>query len=423
MGLQQALSSGKFAVTVEVGPLKGTDTSHFVDSVNVLKDRIDAANVTDLQSSVMRVGSLAMCHLLNESGIDPIYQLTCRDRNRLAIQSDLLSASVLGVQNVLVLTGDFPSLGDHPHAKPVFDLDSVQLLWVIQRLQEGYDISGNELIGKPRFFPGAVVNPGYTSPAQMELQLIKMEKKTELGAKFFQTQAVFDVGSFERFMEKADRFRVPIIAGVIMLKSAKMAQYMNEHVAGISVPQPLIQRMAEARMAEDRVKVSIEIAVDLIERLKQIVQGVHIMALGWEKYVPTLLDAIGEKMRIKTKKVLVLDAGFDLQDTVKRICAGRYEIEVGQSRVEGLELVEKEPPDLIVLGALGTRNEGAILCTQLKHDPKYGGIPILVVDAPPDQHSFRGWKRAEGLTLEADDYVSRPLPDAQLLAHIEELIK
>ena len=191
MSLQSLLEARKFVVTAEVGPLKGTDTTEIKEVAELLRGRVDAANATDQQSSVMRLGSLATCHLLKEGGLEPVLQMTCRDRNRLALQSDLLSAYALGIENVLALTGDLLSLGDHPQAKPVFDLDSVQLLWVIKRLNEGYDMVGNELKGKPNFLPGAVVNPGADAGAAFELQLIKMEKKIAAGARFFQTQAVF----------------------------------------------------------------------------------------------------------------------------------------------------------------------------------------------------------------------------------------
>jgi len=288
MSLEPLFEAGKFVVTAEIGPLKGTNTADIEEVANLLKGRVDATNVTDQQSSVMRLGSLATCHLLKERGLDPVFQMTCRDRNRLALQSDLLNAWVLGIENVLAITGDLPSLGDHPQAKPVYDLDSVQLLWVINRLNEGYDMAGNELQGKPAFFPGAVINPGANTEAAFELQLIKMEKKIEAGARFFQTQAIYDVDIFAKFMKRAEGFNVPILAGIIPLKSAGMARFMNKNVAGVFVPDELISKMAEA---EDKAQTGIEIAANLIKELKDICHGIHIMAIGWEKKVPTILDA------------------------------------------------------------------------------------------------------------------------------------
>ena len=290
MSLQSLLETGKFVVTAEVGPLKGTDTTEINEVAEILRGRIDATNVTDQQSSVMRLGSLATCHLLKERGLDPIFQMTCRDRNRLAMQSDLLSAWVLGIENVLAITGDLPSLGDHPQAKPVYDLDSVQLLWVINKLNEGYDMAGNELKGKPNFFAGAVVNPGTDTEAAFELQLIKMEKKINAGARFFQTQAVYDVDAFAKFMKRAKGFNVPILAGIIPLKSAGMARFINKNVAGVFVPEELIDKMAKT---EDKTQTGIEIAANLIKELKDLCHGVHIMAIGWEKKVPAVLDAAG----------------------------------------------------------------------------------------------------------------------------------
>jgi len=290
MSLQPLFEAGKFVITAEIGPLKGTDISEIEEVAELLRGRVDAANVTDQQSSVMRLGSLSTCHLLKDRGLQPTLQMTCRDRNRLALQSDLLSAWTLGIENVLAITGDLPMLGDHPQAKPVYDLDSVQLLWAIERLNEGYDMVGNELKGKPNFFSGAVVNPGADAGAAFELQLIKMEKKIAAGAKFFQTQAVYDVNSFANFMKRVESFNIPILAGIIPLKSAGMARFMNKNVAGVFVPEELINKMAET---EDKTRTGIEIAANLIRELKDTCHGVHIMAIGWEKKVPAVLEAAG----------------------------------------------------------------------------------------------------------------------------------
>jgi len=290
MTLRASLEAGKFVVTAEVGPLKGTDTTEIDEIAHLLKGRVDATNVTDQQSAVMRLGSLATCHLLKEKSLEPIFQMTCRDRNRLALQSDLLSAYVLGIENVLAITGDLPALGDHPQAMPVFDLDSVQLLQVIKTLNEGHDMVGNELKGKPDFFPGAVVNPGADTEAALELQIIKMEKKIEAGAKFFQTQAIYEVDRFAKFMKRIEGFGVPVLAGIIPLKSVGMARFMNKNVAGVFVPENLIKKMADAK---DKTQTGIEIAASLAKELKGLSQGVHIMAIGWEKKVPAILDAAG----------------------------------------------------------------------------------------------------------------------------------
>jgi len=290
MSLQPLFEAGKFVVTAEVGPLKGTDVTEIGEVAGVLRGRVAGTNVTDQQSSVMRLGSLAVCHLLKEKGLDPIFQLTCRDRNRLALQSDLLSAHVLGIENVLSITGDLPVLGDHPQAKPVYDLDAVHLLEAIKKLNEGYDMAGNELKGKTNFFPGAVVNPGSNTRAGFELQIIKMEKKINAGARFFQTQAIYEPDAFAKFMKRVKGFKVPVLAGIIPLKSVGMARFMNKNVAGVFVPEELINKMAAA---EDKTQMGMEIAANLIGELKDMCQGVHIMAIGWEKKVPAILDAAG----------------------------------------------------------------------------------------------------------------------------------
>ncbi len=292
MSLQSKLESGKFALSCEFGPLKGTDTAEIKENIEILKGKVDAANVTDQQSSVMRLGSLVTSALCVQGGLEPIFQMTCRDRNRIALQSDLLGAWVLGIKNVLALTGDLPSLGDHPQAKGVFDLDSVTLLQAIIRLNEGFDMVGNELHGKPNFFAGAVVKVDSNTEASVELQIAKFEKKIAAGAKFFQTQAVYDAGTFAKFMKRVEKFKVPVMAGIIPLKNAGMAKFMNANVAGVHVPDDLIQKMSAAAK-EDREKTGIQIAADLIKQMKPMCQGVHIMAIGWEKKVPDIITAAG----------------------------------------------------------------------------------------------------------------------------------
>jgi 5,10-methylenetetrahydrofolate reductase len=287
MKLTDLFRREKFVITSEVAPPKGADTAEMVENAEFLKPHVDAINLTDQQSSVMRLGSLAASQMLKAREIEPIFQMTCRDRNRIALQSDLLSAWALGVENLLCLTGDHVAVGDFPDAKAVFDLDSVSLLAVAKQLNEGTDMAGTELDGKTGFCLGAVVTPG-ADP--VEPQLIKMERKIAAGAEFFQTQAVFDVDAFARFMERAKAFGVPVMAGIILLKSPRMAQYMNKNVAGVHVPDALIDEMANA---EDRPAQAVEIAARLIREVKEICQGVHIMPLGWEARVPAVLDAAG----------------------------------------------------------------------------------------------------------------------------------
>ena len=290
MSLREALRSGKFAVTAEVGPPKGVDIEEMLENAELLRRGVEGINVTDQQSSVMRLGSLAVCYILKERGLEPVFQVTCRDRNRIALQSDLLSAHVLGIENVLCLTGDYVTLGDHPGAKPVFDLDSVTLLMAASRLQEGYDLAGQELKGKPNFYLGAVVTPG---AEPLEPQIIKMEKKVQAGAQFFQTQAVYEPRKFEEFMEQVKYLNVPVMVGIVLLKSAGMARFMNANVAGVHVPDSLIEEMGRAKNRKARVEKSIEIAARLIKQMKDLCQGVHIMPIGWERLVPAVLDAAG----------------------------------------------------------------------------------------------------------------------------------
>ena len=290
MKLIERFEQGKFVITCEVGPPKGIEVEKSIDELEPLRSKVDAFNVTDLQSSVLRAGSLATCRILKEKGFEPICQLTCRDRNRLGLQSDVLSAAALGIENLLCLTGDHPALGDHPEAMPVFDLDSVQLLSAAKGLMNGKDMAGNELEGRPpQFCLGAVVNPG-ADP--LEPQILKMEKKIEAGAEFFQTQAVYEVDKFDSFMKELKHLKVPVMAGIVLLKSPAMAKFMNENVAGIHVPDGIIDELAGVPK-EKRVEKSLEISARLIKELKDLCQGIHIMSLGWERHIPAVLEMAG----------------------------------------------------------------------------------------------------------------------------------
>ncbi|MBT8368720.1 MAG: methylenetetrahydrofolate reductase, partial [Deltaproteobacteria bacterium] len=270
---------------------KGTNLEKFKHHVELLKDKVDAMNVTDHQSSVMRFPSLGGCLLVKELGGEVILQMTCRDRNRLALQADLMFASYQGVQNVLCLTGDSIMLGDHKQAKSVFDLDSSQLLATVRSLEKGKDLGGNELDGAVSFCAGAIVTP---EADPLEPQLIKFEKKIEAGAEFIQTQAVYDLDKFKEFMDYARQFRAKILAGIILLTSAPMARFMNKNIAGVFVPQELIDELASAPKGQALTK-GIEIAGRMIKRIHEetMCDGVHIMAIGKEEKVPDIMAAAG----------------------------------------------------------------------------------------------------------------------------------
>jgi len=288
VSFQQSLNSGKFVVTAEVGPPKGTDIKEMLHDAAALKGKLDAVNVTDNQSAVMRINSLSICKILLDLGHEPILQMTCRDRNRIGLQSDLLGASVLNIKNVLCMTGDHPNAGDHKEAKSVYDIESVQLLKVVDSLNNGKDMMGNEMKGATDFFQGAVVTP---EANPIEPQLMKFEKKVEAGANFFQTQAIYDIDKFKEFMKSARKFSVKILAGLVLLKSAGMANYMNKFVPGIIVPQDLIDEI-KAAGKENALDTGINIAARHIRQLKDenICDGVHIMAIGAEDKVPLIME-------------------------------------------------------------------------------------------------------------------------------------
>ncbi len=291
MKLTELYGQGKFVITSEVGPVKGSVSRDreiepaCLHEATFLQNHVHAVNVTDNQSAVMRLGSLAASVYLKTQGIEPIYQLTCRDRNRIALQSDILTAYSLGIDNVLLLTGDHIQLGDHREAKPVFDLDSVQLIHMAEGLREGHDISGHSIENPPDMAFGAVVNPNFEP---MELQWLQMKKKVDAGAEFFQTQAVYDIELLERFMQQAEKLGRPVQVGVVVLKSPQMGAYMNEHVSGIQVPQAWIDEIGRTERA-DRKKKAAEMTGRFLRRAKSMVHGVHIMPMGWGAVVPEIL--------------------------------------------------------------------------------------------------------------------------------------
>jgi len=291
MRITELFDNGEFVVTAEVGPPKGIHLDHLVEEAKTYLSGITAVNVTDNQSSVMRTSTLATCAALKNAGLTPIYQATCRDRNRIALQSDLLGAAAMGIENILCLTGDHTKMGDHPGAKPVFDLDSVSLLYTASQLEKGYDLSGNELVGEPpKFAKGAVVSPISDS---VDAQLAKMERKVMAGAEYFQTQAVFEPEKFIKFMETAKQFGKPVQLGVIIPKNAGMCKFMNRNVAGIHVPQEMIDALAADKERAKAGITGVEIAAKIIKECRPYCQGVHIMALGWEDKVPALLEMAG----------------------------------------------------------------------------------------------------------------------------------
>ena len=289
--LSKLLQSGNFVVTAEINPPKGVDMTDTLSRADVLSGLVDAVNLTDHPGSHMSVSPLALAPLIRERGLEAILQVTCRDRNRIAIQGDLLAAHVLGVENVLCLTGDPVGAGDHPEAKTVFDLDSIRLLEAATSLNRGTDMGSNRLRGAPSFYLGAAVNPFASELAD---EIIRMEEKVSAGARFFQSQAVFDTTQLAEFMAIVKPLGAPVIAGVILLKSGEMARNMNQNIPGVLVPDDLI---AEMDSANDKAQAGVEIAARIIREARDICDGVHIMAIGWERYIPQVLEMSGTPAR------------------------------------------------------------------------------------------------------------------------------
>lgn len=292
--LEKILASGQFAVTAECGPPKGTSAKVIQRKGELLKFHCDALNVTDNQTAIVRMSSLSGCVLLKQMGVEPVMQIVVRDRNRLAIQSDILGAVALGIRNVLCLSGDHQKFGNHPGAKGVYDIDSMQLIQTLKLMRdEKKFLSGEDISGDVPLFIGAAANP-FADP--FEFRVVRLAKKVKAGADFIQTQAIFDVPKFARWMEMVrDRGldkKVHILAGVIPVKSVGMARYMRNNVSGLSVPKELVDRMADAKDARQE---GVNTCLEIIEQIKEIdgVHGVHIMAIAWEDIVPIIVEKAG----------------------------------------------------------------------------------------------------------------------------------
>jgi len=281
--LQQQLAAGRFVVTAEIAPPKGCDLGGVLATARQLAG-VTAINVTDNQGANMRMSPLAVAAVLVREGYEPILQLTCRDRNRMALQSDLLGAAALGVENLLLLSGDHARFGDHPGARAVFDLDSVQLMQAVDGLTRGEDMAGRRLSGVPRFFSGAAVSP---EAEPFELMFQKFRKKVENGARFFQTQAVFDPERLAAFMAEARALDRPVLLGVLLLKSAKMARFLNAQIPGVKVPEPLIDRLERAA---DPLAEGVAVCRELVAAARELCQGVHLMTLGCEERIGEILE-------------------------------------------------------------------------------------------------------------------------------------
>lgn len=280
--LADKLTGGEFVLTAEIAPPKGVATAAALTRLERLKG-FDAINVTDNQGACMRMAALALARILVEQGYEPILQMTCRDRNRMALQSDLLGAAALGVENLLLLTGDHPRFGDHVAARPVFDLDSVHLLQAVQALMQGRDLAGNHLASYPTFCAGAAVAP---AAEPRDVVLAKVAKKIRCGARFFQTQAVFERSRIASFMADLGADRIPVILGVVLLTGPRMAHFLNSHIPGVQVPQDLLKRLEEA---DKPLVEGVRIARETVGWAREFCQGVHLMTFGHEQLIPQIL--------------------------------------------------------------------------------------------------------------------------------------
>ena len=287
--LKRAFESGDFAVTCELSPPKGTDLSGLIEKAEMLKDSVDAFNLTDSAAARMTMDPVAAGHALLKRGIEPIVQVTSRDKNRLALQSGMLGAHLLGISNLVIMGGDPPRIGDHPEAKGVNDLFSSQIIEAASALNHGRDHAGNPLTGRTDFHIGSVCNPGADD---LDAEVENTRRKAAAGARFFQTQAIYQPDRFKAFLERLNNPEVTVLAGIIPIKSVKMATYMNERVPGIDIPEALIRRIANAERSGTTVEESLTIAAHTITELRPWCDGVHIMAIGWEKHVKALIERV-----------------------------------------------------------------------------------------------------------------------------------
>lgn len=285
--LSESLAKNDFTLTAELNPPKGTDLRDLFDAGEALRHLVTAFNLTDSAASRMAMAPIAVAHLLGDRGIESTLQIAGRDRNRLAIQADMLAAHVLGVANIVCMTGDPPSAGDHPEAKPVFDLGAEDILQAASSLASRRDLSGNRLKDGPDFYRGAVVN---VAVPDLGREIARMEKKIESGAQFFQTNAVYEPSGFEAFMKRVEDFNVPVLAGIIMLKSARQARYMTERIPGVVVPDRLTETFESAANVAEA---SVGLTGEIVREVAPMCQGVHIMAIGWERRIPAVMEAAG----------------------------------------------------------------------------------------------------------------------------------
>lgn len=286
--MQKKLASGEFLILAEMEPPKGVDASSMLASAAKVRGRVDAFVVPEMSNAVMRMSSLGGAILLKSKGFDAVMQLNCRDRNRLALQADLLAARALGVENVMAVTGEDPSYGDHHRARAVYDIDLLELLGAIENLKKGRDMAGVELNGQPDFLVGSTVN-AYASGGALDLELEELKKKTAAGAQFFVTPPVFNLESFSAFMNKAEGQKAKIIPTVLLLKSAGMAKYIDRHLDNVSIPGEVIGRIQKA---QDKARECVHIAGELVSSLKEMgSSGVLIAPLGWEDRLPEILDS------------------------------------------------------------------------------------------------------------------------------------
>ena len=286
MGWRDRLKRGGFLRVVEALPPKGVAVKGFEEHLIPLKGRVEAISVPSLQGGVMRMSSWGAGRYLLDKGYEPICEISCAHQNRVAMQGELLGAYHVGIENIMAVMGDDPRLGDHPEAKAVFDIDVLELLGAIRNLQEGHDMSGGDLEGTPRFCMGTKVDASVRGKG-LDAAMRAMEEKIGLGAEFFITTSVYDLKQLEAFMQKARTFGVPVIAGLMMLKSAGMARYINKHVEGVVIPEKIVEQLMKA---PDKILASIEIAAEIIKAAKGLCQGVSIISMGWEDKVPAILD-------------------------------------------------------------------------------------------------------------------------------------
>jgi len=437
MDLSGKLQTGDFVVLAEIMPPKGTAVEPMMAAAAQLSGHVDALVVTDMSGAMMRMSALGAAALLQKNATDTVLEMGCRDRNRLALQADLLAASAHGITNLLVGKAEDLARGDHHQAKPVFDLQPLDLLDAVRSLQQGRDMAGGELSGSPRFLVGAAVGDVFL-PRALPAEVDEIHRMADRGAAYFVTPPLFDMESIRPLLQKVKGEGLKIIPTVLLLKSVGMARYIAAHIDRIRIPPEVIERIQNA---EDAAQECIRIAAQTISRLREEgFSGALLSMLGWEARVQEVVGteetAFGggtaathrerarkEEAMSKRKRILVVDDEPDFVSVVRtNLEKAGFTVETAFDGMEALRKIEKDPPDAIVLDVMMPEKDGYSVCATLKADKRFSGIPVLLLTAVAEHVTSTRYTHYDGMVMEADDYLAKPASAEQIIDRLNRLL-